>query len=162
MKKFIFLLATVLTIPLKAWGYDQVAALDYLASHQNSSWSIMALSAMGRSGLETDFLKNSDTSQAIKFEADMLAITALGQDPRSFASVDLVAKLKTFYQSGQIGETNQLNDDVFGGLALLASGVVGSDQVIVDAKNYLLDKQNANGSWGWQIASQDVDTTAGT
>ncbi len=150
-----------LLIPLPTEAYNKQSAENYLLSHSENGWSTMGLTALGKTSLSLDYLKNVSGSKAIDFTKPILALTATGQDPRKFGSQDLVAKLKTFYTENQIGDLETVNDDIFGILALVASGEPLSDKIIEDAKKFILEKQNSDGGWGYALsASSDSNTTA--
>jgi hypothetical protein len=144
-------------------SYNQQSAITFLQNSQssNSPWVTMALSAVNAGGISSEYLKNITATSAINLEAPLLAITALGQDPTKFGSQDYVAELKTFYNSGQIGDPTALNDDFFGILALVSSGLPASDPVISGSKTFILSHQNSDGGWGWSIsATSDSNDTA--
>jgi hypothetical protein len=152
----------ILINPLQSFAvYSQASAKTYLSSKTSNAWATIALSAIGENNLNLDYLKNISGSSAINFEAPILAITASGNDPKTFGSIDYVAKLKTFYTSSQLGDTTTVNDDIFGILALTSAGLPSSDEVISNSKKFILDHQNSDGGWGWSIsASSDTNTTA--
>lgn len=122
-------------------------AVDYLKSKPANPWTTMALVAAGESNVPADHLKTVDTSAALSIEAPMLAISATGNDPRTFTGEDLIAKLKSYHAQGQIGDPGLLNDDIFGILALSAAGEPSSDTAIQDAKHTILAAQKEDGSW---------------
>lgn len=154
------LLATLLPFTSKA-AYDQTSAVTYLAAKPQNPWITMALSAAGQTQLSLDYLKTITGSQAINFEAPILALTAAGQNPKTFGSQDLVAKLKSFYSQNQMGDPNSLNDDIFGILALISAGEPKNSVEISGMKNFVLSHQAQNGGWGYAINSaSDTDTTA--
>lgn len=157
-----FLLAVSLFSPfiLRA-AYDQSSAQNYLLAQQSSPWVTMALSASGASGIQSDYLKSISANGAIDYEAPILAITSLNQDPRSFGNLDYVAGLESFYSAGQIGDPSLLNDDFFGILALVSAGVPSTQQIIVNSKNFILSRQNSDGGWSWSVSgSSDSNDTA--
>src|SRR3989338_2144520 len=165
-RKFLgFLVAVLLLAPLQVReahaAYNQDTAKDYLVAHANNAWSTMALSAIGAGNIPSDYLKSVSGSAAIDFAAPILAITSINQDPRTFGSQDLVAKLKTYHQNSQIGDQATLNDDIFGLLALLSAGESSSDVAVTDSKNFILNHQNSNGGWGFQVGGgSDSNMTA--
>jgi membrane-bound inhibitor of C-type lysozyme len=139
---------------------DTAGAVSYLETHQGSAWVSMALSASGGSP-DTEFLRSASGTSAIDFEAPILAITASGNDPRTFSSDNLVEKLRSFYTDGQIGDPTLLNDDIFGILALISSGVTASEDEIAETRGFLLQHQNADGGWAFQVGgASDTNTTA--
>ncbi len=142
------------------FGADS-ASVAYLKSKPLSPWSIMALSASGEEP-SLDSLKTVSGEKAIELEAPILALTSAGKDPRTFGSADLVTKLKGFYDGTQLGEAGILNDDIFGLLALLASGEKTSDATVAGIKNFILSKQNEDGGFSFAVGgTSDTNTTAG-
>lgn len=141
-------------------AYDQPASQTYLVSHNNNPWTVMALAALGVPAIPADFLKSLPATTAIEYTAPILAITSLGQDPRTFGSKDYVAALESFHSNGQLGDPATLNDDIFGVLALVSAGVAASDPVVSDSKNFLLTHQSADGGWGFTVNSSDTNMTA--
>lgn len=148
----LFTIASILLVPLSPASYaadDPVnRAVAYLKSKPANPWTTMALVAAGEPNVSTDHLKTVDVSEAVKIEAPILAIAAIGHDPRTFAQENLVTKLKSFHREGQIGDPGLLNDDIFGILALRAAGEPSTDSAVQDAKTTILNKQETNGSWG--------------
>ncbi|MFZ2970525.1 MAG: DUF4430 domain-containing protein [Minisyncoccia bacterium] len=138
-------------------SYNTNSAQTYLSQHSDNPWSVMALTTLGQTPASTSFLASVSGKNAIDYEAPILAITALGQNPRTFGSTDYIAALKSYHASGQIGDASTINDDIFGILALASAGEPVSDSAITDAKNFILSRQNNNGGWGF-TATSDSDT----
>jgi len=138
-------------------GVDVDAAVNYLRTKDNSAWKTMALVATGESGLTGDHLKNINSENAIDYCAPILAITALGEDPRTYPNQDYVAKLKTYYNNNQMGDATLLNDDIWSILALASIYQADSTEAVA-AKKFLLDNQNDDGGWGYSI-SEGSDTS---
>lgn len=139
---------------------DVSSAIAYLKGQSPSVWTSMALIAAGENP-NLDFLKNFSGSKAIDYAAPILTLTASGKNPRTFSNEDLIFKLKSFHAQNQIGDNNLLNDDIFGILALASAGEPIEDQAIQDAKNFILNHQNSDGSWPFAVASAgDTNTTA--
>lgn len=167
-KKFLSLLLSIIVIvspllsPLSASAaYNKAAAQSYLLAHPNSPWSTMALAAINTNSIPSDYLKTISGTTAVDYEAPILAITALGKDPKTFGASDYVAKLESFRSNGQIGDATTLNDDIFGILALISAGQPVSDPAVADAKTFLLARQNSDGGWGFSTAGgSDSNTTA--
>lgn len=166
MKKFVCLLslAAILLYPISALGqYSSQTAKDYLFAYADNPWSTMALAVLESESVPADYLKTINAGSAIELAAPILAITSIGQNPRTFSQEDLVAKLKTYRQNGQLGDPSTLNDDIFGLLALIAAGEPESDPARQDAKTFILAHQNANGGWGFAVtAGTDSNMTAAT
>lgn len=124
-----------------------------------SQWTAIALAA---NNIDISTIKNPSTSlkdflltdipvnnNAADWESRILAIIAIGEDPTNFGGTNYVQKLESFYTKGNIGDICALNDDIFGLLALTASGTSSSSQIRQDVLNYLLSKQDADGGFGW-------------
>lgn len=148
----IAVLGAILISPLSVGAYNSATAQTYLINHAENPWSTMALAALGTDSISNEYLKSISGTSAIQFTAPILAITALGQDPRTFGTIDYVAKLESYSSAGQIGDPATINDDIFGLLALISAGA-GSDQVAIDAKNFILAHQQSNGGWGFATSS---------
>lgn len=135
-------------------------SVAYLKGKPLSPWSIMALSAAGESP-SLDSLKTVSAEKAIDLEAPILALTAAGKDPRSFGSVDLIAKLKGFYDGAQLGDAAILNDDIFGLLALIASGEKQDSAEVAGIKSFIISKQSGDGGFSFAVVgTSDTNTTA--
>ncbi len=142
-------------------SYNQPSALSYLQNHSESAWSIMAQVALGGTSISDGAMKNISGSSAIEYEAPILAVAAIGKNPQDFYGQNYVTALKNFHNSSQLGDPSLLNDDIFGILALKASGLGSDDAVILDSKNFLLARQNSDGGWAFSLTSaSDSNTTA--
>lgn len=142
-------------------SYSQPSALSYLQNHSASAWSVMAQVALGGTSIPDDNLKNISGASALDFETPILAISSIGKDPKNFYGQNYIQSLKNFHSSSQLGDPSILNDDIFGVLALKASGLGNDDEVVVDSKNFLLAHQNSDGGWSFALgSSSDSNTTA--
>jgi hypothetical protein len=159
-KIFIFLLTLALVVPSLALQAGTSSAVTYLKSQTPNEWITMALVAGGESSVNKDYLKTFSGPLATDYAKRILAIVAVGENPRTFAGTDLVQGLKDLAQGGQIGDTNLLNDDAWGILALRAAGVPQTDTVVMGAKDYLLAHQETDGGWGYAVgAGADTNDT---
>lgn len=155
------IVSTILPIAGVRADYNKNNAQAYLESHNDSPWSVMALAALGETPSSTEFLASVSNNKAIGYEAPILAITALGRDPRTFGSTDYVAALKGYHNNGQIGDVAAINDDIFGILALVSAGEPLNEPIISDAKDLILARQNSDGGWGFTVASgSDTNMTS--
>lgn len=196
MKKFILIALLMLIIILLPVSYvyaDSVTdnAFNFLKSKQDSTgkittgfsapsqWSAIAFAINGIDASTVkstdkslkDFLLTdipSEPSSATDWENRILAIVAIGEDPTNFGGVNYVQKLEGFYNNSQIGDTCSLNDDVFGLLALIASGSTSTTQIKQDTLNFLIQKQDfSDGGFGfsapgcsWYSTSADMTGAA--
>ena len=144
-----------------------------------SQWAAIAFKA---NGIDITTIKNptnslkdflmsdvpSEPSSATDWETRILAIVAIGGNPTNFGGTNYVSHLETFYNSNQIGDTCSLNDDIFGVLALVASGSLSTTQVKQDTLNFLISKQDpTDGGFGfsapgcaWYSTSADMTAAA--
>jgi len=167
MKKILSaLLITLLSFPMfppleTSATYEVNEARTYLIAHSNNPWSTMGLATLENSDIATNHLLSVSGTNAIDYAAPILAITALGQNPRTFGSTDYVAALKSYYTENQIGDSSTLNDDFFGILALISAGEPSTDPIILSSKNFISSHQNSDGGWGYAISSNsDTNMTA--
>lgn len=165
MKKKLLSISIVLSLLVSVFWIqpahgDVNSAVTYLKTKTVSPWISMALVANGESP-NVDYLKTASGSNAVDYEAPILALAAAGKNPKTFPDTDLVAALKIFHTGGQIGSASILNDDIFGVLALLAAGEPASDSAVTDSKNFILNNQNANGGWSFAVGgTSDTNMTS--
>jgi len=127
-----------------------------------TDWTVMALSALGQDAGDTSFLKQVDGATANDYATYILAITALGKDPRAYGNENFVYKLEQTASNGQIGSQSLVNDDMFGVLALRSAGVSADDALIKSAVEYIKNNQLNDGSWDFAASSNtgSADMTA--
>ncbi len=137
-----------------------------------SGWAAMTLAAAGvdpstvKSGnasLLAYLMGNPPTasSAATDWERGILAITASDKSPYNFGGVNYVQTLESYHNNSQIGVTTQINDDVFGLLALVSAGSGASMQTKQDALKFILAHQGTDGGFSWSTTgTSDVDDTA--
>lgn len=142
-------------------AYNNISAQSYLLNHSQNPWSTMALAALNSNSISTDYLNNFSASSAIDYEAPILAIAAVGKNPQNFNNKNLTEELKNFYISGQLGDPNAINDDIFGLLAFSASKLTTTDTVVSGVKQFILQNQNPDGGWSYSTGgTSDSNTTA--
>ncbi len=137
-------------------------AVSYVAGQTQTAWSSMVLAATGQSNISLSHLQSVPAAQqsATTYAKNILALVANGKNPTTFGSEDYVAKLKSYYQDNQFGDTALLNDDIWAILALSSVGQSSSPQV-ASAKDYLLANQNTDGGWAYNLtADSDTNDTA--
>ena len=135
-------------------------AVVYLQTQAQDPWITQALVAAGATNVSTDHLTSVSGTLATDYAKVILALAAVGENPRTFGNIDYVAKLKNYYTNNQMGDEGLLNDDMWSILALASVGEVNSSEVI-GAKNYLLANQNTDGGWGYSVvAGSDTNDTA--
>jgi len=186
MKLLLAIITTVcfLFVTTFAFADDQAITkgLEYLKSKQDDSgkitsgfsapsqWSTMAFIAHGidittvkKSTYSLyDFLRTDipTNNAATDYETRILAIVAADGDPTNFNGTNYLAQLEGFYTNGQIGDTCSLNDDIFGLLALLASGNAANTEIKQDVLHFLIAKQDADGGFGFSAPGCDWYSTS--
>ncbi len=119
----------------------------------------MAHAALGEYVGQNYLKSNAGLEEATDYEKRILAITALGENPRNFTGQDFVARLKHFYDGTQMGARDLLNDDIFGLLAL--HSVSENGEIISKLRAHILKNQNSDGGWGYSTkVKSDSNTTA--
>lgn len=135
---------------------------SYLGVVKNSDWAVMGQAALGLTPSDIAFLKTIDGVTANDYSTYILALTSLGIDPRYFGSENLVESLRQKASSGQLGDPTLVNDDMFGLLALVSSGVPTSDSLVISEVSYIKSRQLPDNSWDFTTSSTagSVDMTA--
>ena len=154
---FIFLFSD----SINAVSGESQAAVSYILTKPQNVWTTMALASVSQNNIPSEHLKNIASNNANDYSSNILAIAAINQDPRIFGGSDYVAKLESFWDGTQLGDSNLLNDDIFGLLALISAGESPSNPIIAGIKNYIISEQNSDGGWGWSpTADSDSNMTS--
>ena len=155
-------------------------ALDYLKKQVNSSGIIentalteWAIIAFGSKGIYSQTIKSNGNSliagmkernpQTLNdYSRRSLACLASGINPNSFNKINLISKIKNYYNNFQFGDKNLINDDIFACLALLASNEDINNYMIRDSLNFIINSQKTDGgfSYSTNINESDVDDSA--
>ncbi|MEM2972278.1 MAG: prenyltransferase/squalene oxidase repeat-containing protein [Candidatus Bathyarchaeia archaeon] len=176
--------ASALAYPYAPNDPKVAKARDFLKSAQQSdgsiggftvsAWAVMAIAALdedphnwkidGGSSI-VDYLKANahlvDETKATDVERYILAMTAAGENSRNIDSKDYVTILKGLYDGVQIGDSNLLNDDFWGVLALISAGEPFNSPIIQNTVAFIKSRRNSDGGWGWGVGvSSDIDDTA--
>jgi uncharacterized repeat protein (TIGR01451 family) len=162
MRKFVPLfIFSLLVLPL-AVRAGVPEAVSYLNTQAKDEWVLQALVAAGEKTVDKTALTSFSGSSVNDYAKKILAIVSVGENPRSFAGVDLVQGLKDLGQGGQLGDASLINDDAWGLLALRAAGVAASDPVVLGARDFLTANQGADGGWSYAVGgeSDTNDTSA--
>src|SRR3989339_686256 len=123
--------------------------VNYLLAANQSVWTSQALAAVGETDLDISYLDDFEGTYANQFATAVLAIVAAGGNPYDYNQTDFVSQLETYYQDGQLGSIDLLNDDFWGILALAAAGVESDEAIIQETKGFILDNQNEDGGWSY-------------
>jgi len=169
-------LAIVLALALPAWA-DAGDAVAWLKAQQNADGGfgspestvgatadvLLAVAAAGADPLawsqdgDTPYSFLAASAASINGVGDMgkviLALIAVGKNPRQLDGVDLVQRLEAALSGdGGYGDSGMVNDQAYAMLALASARRLIPDAAV----NYLLERQIADGTWSW-----NGDTTAG-
>jgi hypothetical protein len=183
----LFLSVGAMAYPMNPTDTEVANALSYLKSQQDtdgcigsfatSGWAISSVVAAGQDPASTEWSNsgnslvdcitkdstwfNDPTRTATDFERQIVAIVAAGQNPENFGGLDYVAKLKTFYDGTQMGDSAYLNDDQWGIIALIAAGEEASSTEIQGMIAFLEANQGTDDGWSWGVGyASDADSTA--
>ncbi len=158
-------------VPAALKEFDVAKAVDFLASRQKADGSFegdsmlsdraaIAFGAYGadnsaREKLKTYLLANPDPGSLVTdYERRAMALMAIGISPYSGAGIDYIVKITASFDGTQIGDAGLVNDDIFALIVLQNAGYGEADSIIVKITEFVLSRQQGNGSWG------DVDYTA--
>jgi len=169
-------LAIVLSLALPAWA-DAGDAVAWLKAQQNADGGfgspestvgatadvLLAVAAAGADPLawsqdgNTPYSFVATNAASINSVGDIgkviLALIAVGKNPRQLDGVDLVQRLEaTLSGDGGYGDSGMVNDQAYAMLALASARRPIPDAAV----NHLLERQIADGTWSW-----NGDTTAG-
>lgn len=95
-----------------------------------------------------------DSSIITDNERRAMALMSLGINPYSGTSVNYIKKITDSFDGTQFGDKTLVNDDIFALIVLKNAGYSVNDELITKDLNYIISKQNKDGSWG------SVDMTA--
>lgn len=132
----------------------------------NTQWAIMAIVAAGEDPHEwvenrlspIDYLRENanNLTGSTDYERMILALVAVGENPRDFAGRDFVAELKDEY----LKENGQFSDFTYTTIwGILALSAVGED--VSKSVEWLKRQQNEDGGFAWAPGEKsDYDDTA--
>lgn len=131
-------------------GESQWAAIAFASSNADVT-SIKNPSASLKDFLLSD--KPADNAAATEWERRILAIVAIGENPSNFGGTNYIETLQALSKDNQIGDPSLLNDDIFGLLALIASGDLANQKIKEDALTFIINHQATDGGFSWSADS---------
>ncbi len=152
--------------------FDVPQALEYIRSKQRSDGSfgspllndwVAIASAVGGAGdarknLSEYFIANPPALQSVTdYERHAMALQALGINPYSGTSVDVIAPIVKAFDGVQVGDTSLVNDDIFALFPLTHAGYTASDDIISKTTAFIISRQRTDGSWN---GSADMSAAA--
>lgn len=180
----VFVLSVLTSSPIYA---DMAGGITYLQSHQDNTGKISGFggesqwAAIGfaENGIDISTVKQSGVSlkdyllsdippagaAATEWERRILAIVATGGDPTNFGGTNYVQQVELLANNNQLGDTALLNDDIFGLLALIASGSTAQNEIKQSVLSFIISHQNSDGGFSWSTnpnfnTSDSNDTAA--
>lgn len=146
--------------------FDISKAIDFLIQNQESNgrilselysdWAVFALVNSGR-GSELEKLKNYLLSQPVSsdnvtdYERRAMSLMAININPYNGSNINYVEKIISQFDGTQIGDSSIVNDDVFAVIVLTDSGYGEDDEVIKKVGDFILSKQEINGSFASSV-----------
>lgn len=97
------------------------------------------------------------------YATTIMALIDAGEDPTNISGINLVEKLKTYYDGSQIGDPTLVNDDFWGVMALVAAGEPVNSDIIQNTVAFIKNSQQTDGGWGYDVTAMwgtDPDDTA--
>lgn len=89
--------------------------------------------------------------QLTDYERHSMALMSLGLNPYNTNNENYIKKILTNFDGTQFGDISQNNDDIFALIVLSNAGFTEKDEVIIKTTEFLISKQNENGSWNNSI-----------
>ena len=156
----------VFSIPKAVAYLTNVQSSDgsFCESDLYTDWAAIALGAVNNgseTAVETNLLNymasqdNTVSSLLTDNERHAMALLALGQNPYSFHGVDYITPIIHSFDGTQFGDPSLDTDDIFALIPLSASGYSASDNIVAKDIQFIVSKQNSDGSW-----DESVDITA--
>ncbi|MFO8078565.1 MAG: prenyltransferase/squalene oxidase repeat-containing protein [Thermoplasmatota archaeon] len=133
-----------------------------ISSLSVTDWSAIAIAAAEENLSQWESTKQYlitstaqlNASKATDWERHCLALCAFNLNPYNVSGIDVVSTIKDFYYENQIGQINNIYDDIFGVIALVSAGINSTEPMIQNTIDTIISHQKEDGSWN------DVDSTA--
>jgi Prenyltransferase and squalene oxidase repeat len=131
-------------------SFGDMLYTDWVAISSGASNSSFLLSVK-------NYLQNTifNSNVVTDNERHAMALSAVGINPYTGTAVNYIKKITDSFDGIQIGDSNLINDDIFGLIILGKSGFTQNDDIISKDISYVISKQSTDGSWG-----SSVDMTA--
>lgn len=146
---------------------DLGKAIDFLISKQSADgsygaalqtdWAAMALASANPNGAAAQKTKSyllSDQNPLVgmnpvsDYARRAMALMSLNINPYSGTKTNYIKKIADLFDGKQFGDVSLYNDDIFALLVLNKAGYAADDKMIKQAVNFVIAKQQADGSWG--------------
>lgn len=97
-----------------------------------------------------DFLSEQDfkAESLTDYERHAMALMSLGINPYSGTKINYIDKIISSFDGNQLGDTEMINDDIFGLIVLQNAGFGEEDEIINSLISHIISNQGDDGSWG--------------
>jgi len=145
---------------------DLGKAIDFLISKQSADgsfssalqtdWAAIALASANASGAAAQKVKNyllSDPNPLVgmnpvsDYARRAMALMSLNISPYDGTKTNYVKKIIDLSDGRQFGNATLYNDDIFALIVLNKAGYTVNDEIIQNAVNFIISKQQTDGSW---------------
>ncbi|MCR4325620.1 MAG: DUF4430 domain-containing protein [Patescibacteria group bacterium] len=141
--------------------FDVSRAISFLWSKQDASgsfgssllndWVAIATAGGGAGDMRAHlaayyFAYPPTLSSVTDYERHAMALEALGVNPY-MGPTDYITPIVNAFDGTQVGEPSQDNDDIFALFPLLHAGYTAQDDIILKTTEFILSRQQADGSW---------------
>ena len=158
--------------PIQKSTFDLAKATDFLLSQQKADgsfgedlytdWAAMALASNPSTpktnldnlvkyfnSVKIGASQNSEdpTFTLTDYERHAMALMALGLNPYDTNGENYITDIISKFDGSQFGDKSADNDDIFALIVLQNAGYAQTDKMINDDINFVLNKQNTDGSW---------------
>lgn len=132
--------------------FSQYEEDQSLGGEMYLDWFAIAVAKGGNSSLKSsliNYLKNETVNSSVitDYQRRAMALMALGLNPYNDTEIDYIKKIVDSFDGLQLGETDLINDDIFGLIVLQNVGYDEDDEIIDKVIAYIISRQNNNGSW---------------
>ncbi|MFA6306490.1 MAG: prenyltransferase/squalene oxidase repeat-containing protein [Patescibacteria group bacterium] len=150
--------------PLKV---DLGKAIDFLIAKQGSDgsfgavlqsdWAAIALASANSNGSAAQKIKNylladpdplAGMNLASDYSRRAMALMSLNINPYNGVKTNYINKIIDLFDGQQFGDASLYNDDIFALLVLSKAGYAADEEVIKKTADFIIAKQQADGSWG--------------
>lgn len=138
-------------------------AVAFLLTHQQADgsfgdplytdWSAVALGSLSgedsaKQKVRTALSTAPNSSVLTDYERRAMALMAVGVNPYTGTSFNYIQKIVGSFDGMQFGDPSLYNDDIFALFPLLNAGYSESDPIIASTTQFILSKQETDGSFG--------------
>ena len=138
-------------------------ALEFLSKNQKSDgsygapmytdWVAISIGASNEEIIKNNLVKyfkenKIDSNIVTDSERRAMALMALGISPYDGTEINYIKRITDSFDKIQFGDTNLINDDIFALIVLKNAGYDEKDEIILKDINYIISKQESNGSFG--------------